>query len=268
LVTVICTAMFATLTDLINVIVVPITTTIDTIIAAAYYFLAGSCMVGYCLVEGISCIWRILSGIYNTTTTLFTERNLFDGEPHNSNLFDQAKADGLHLAQITIKGVAKLALRILLLLPQSIILLFDYIIIVLESLGAYLWECGKLMFNILFRASIGIVVLLVLFMFRRYLLLLALYLQRKLSRRLHSVMRWAGRYTVPSTKLCDEQAFTTPGNRMECVICLERSRNIVLLPCRHLCLCRHCSQRLQCAEEAVRCPVCRNHVDTSMVVYS
>lgn len=37
----------------------------------------------------------------------------------------------------------------------------------------------------------------------------------------------------------------------ECTICLEGTRSVVLLPCRHLCVCQ------VCLEEIDRCPICR-----------
>ena len=47
----------------------------------------------------------------------------------------------------------------------------------------------------------------------------------------------------------------------DCVVCLEISRQVVLLPCRHLCLCEVCSRDVQV------CPVCRGHVTDKMSVF-
>jgi len=38
---------------------------------------------------------------------------------------------------------------------------------------------------------------------------------------------------------------------LACVVCLEAPREILLLPCRHVCCCKACADRLE------RCPVCR-----------
>lgn len=42
----------------------------------------------------------------------------------------------------------------------------------------------------------------------------------------------------------------------ECVICLEGALSVVLLPCRHLCVCR------VCLDEIDRCPICRAKFST------
>jgi Mg-chelatase subunit ChlD len=57
----------------------------------------------------------------------------------------------------------------------------------------------------------------------------------------------------------DAPAITTP-----CTVCLDESRpkNIVLLPCRHLCLCEHCAQVMP-----VTCPLCRGQVKESVKLF-
>jgi len=44
----------------------------------------------------------------------------------------------------------------------------------------------------------------------------------------------------------------------DCIICLSEPRDTAVLPCRHMCFCRHCASivRLQCE----KCPVCRQKV--------
>ena len=51
--------------------------------------------------------------------------------------------------------------------------------------------------------------------------------------------------------------------RRLCVICMDRERDILLLPCRHLAVCDQCWDR---PEVDVRCPVCRQEVDEEIVV--
>ena len=46
-----------------------------------------------------------------------------------------------------------------------------------------------------------------------------------------------------------------------CVVCLARPRAVVLLPCRHLCMCA------LCAADVPTCPMCRGAVEESMVVF-
>lgn len=44
---------------------------------------------------------------------------------------------------------------------------------------------------------------------------------------------------------------TRKRSSLSCVVCLEASRDILLLPCRHVCCCKACADRLE------RCPMCR-----------
>jgi len=41
----------------------------------------------------------------------------------------------------------------------------------------------------------------------------------------------------------------------ECVICMSDSRDTLILPCRHLCLCHSCADSLR--YQANNCPICR-----------
>jgi hypothetical protein len=49
-------------------------------------------------------------------------------------------------------------------------------------------------------------------------------------------------------------AFNHP-NESTCVICLTDIRNVLLLPCRHLCLCGTCAENLKF--QSANCPICR-----------
>ena len=40
-----------------------------------------------------------------------------------------------------------------------------------------------------------------------------------------------------------------------CVICLSDIRNVLLLPCRHFCLCHSCAENLKF--QSSNCPICR-----------
>jgi hypothetical protein len=44
-------------------------------------------------------------------------------------------------------------------------------------------------------------------------------------------------------------------NESTCVICLSDIRNVLLLPCRHLCLCSSCAENLKF--QSANCPICR-----------
>lgn len=48
-----------------------------------------------------------------------------------------------------------------------------------------------------------------------------------------------------------------------CVVCHETDRCIVLMPCKHLCLCSECSQSVK-----EKCPLCRVRIESKMRVYA
>jgi hypothetical protein len=70
--------------------------------------------------------------------------------------------------------------------------------------------------------------------------------------------------SVPPT---DENSVSSSSSKMDesnlCCICLESPKSTVLLPCRHLCLCRICGDN----DDIENCPICRSHIITRMTVF-
>ncbi|KAG5895120.1 hypothetical protein JTB14_008557 [Gonioctena quinquepunctata] len=50
-----------------------------------------------------------------------------------------------------------------------------------------------------------------------------------------------------------------------CVICQEHLKCILLLPCRHVCMCSECYSRLQLYSNS--CPICRNDIENTMKIF-
>jgi RING finger protein 26 len=87
-------------------------------------------------------------------------------------------------------------------------------------------------------------------------------------RTLEELLEGAARTTrlIREQKL-EEQAAAAPTSGREdrvCVVCQENARSVLLLPCRHLCLCATCSAH----PAMTACPVCRAGIAEKMPVFS
>jgi hypothetical protein len=61
-----------------------------------------------------------------------------------------------------------------------------------------------------------------------------------------------------------ERKFSLQEEQSCCVICTEESKTVLLLPCRHLCVCRKCSER----SELMNCPLCRTYITEKIGVFA
>ena len=52
---------------------------------------------------------------------------------------------------------------------------------------------------------------------------------------------------------------------LECIVCMENMKEVMMEPCGHVCLCRQCSERLRLPSGRVKCPVCRIRANTRTV---
>ncbi|EDW02778.1 uncharacterized protein LOC6562288 [Drosophila grimshawi] len=287
-------SLLSSVANLIDIVLLkPITSTIETLLAAIYYFFAGSCFVGYWLVQGGAHIWSFLCYGFQLAATIFKDFTIFYSNLRHivcdiSDYIYDGTGDALILARNVFKGIflfladvligiGNCTLWIVLLLPRFIIVILDYLILALHYVAACIVEHGTYLLNNIFRLSIGIVLLLVLYVFRGYVYYYAVYLLRKLRYEmstkvygaLQSASRWIDQqlsWVMQKFEISERTENASP-NRIICVVCLDRSRNIVMLPCRHLCVCKECSLRLERLEDERRCPVCRHSVDALMVVY-
>ena len=58
-------------------------------------------------------------------------------------------------------------------------------------------------------------------------------------------------------------------NTSYCVVCLSNPKCVVLMPCRHLCVCQDCAEQLRQHSDCLRrqCPLCRAHILETISCY-
>ncbi|XP_073822186.1 uncharacterized protein [Musca autumnalis] len=54
---------------------------------------------------------------------------------------------------------------------------------------------------------------------------------------------------------------------LNCIVCLERTRNILLLPCKHICLCSNCADRIMDERGIKFCPLCRQDINQTLEIF-
>ncbi|XP_017082412.2 uncharacterized protein LOC108115469 [Drosophila eugracilis] len=255
----------------------PVASVIDAVVNGVYYFLWGSYFVGYCLVEGSSLVWNLVKCTFSDINkrlgdlrliTLEVTDYLYGGTRGGlKSAWDVGHSIGRFFCNLLIE-LGDFILWVILLLPRLIIFIVDSLVdFVIHSIVAR----GLSLLNSLFRLSIGLSLLLILYMFRRYVYLLLIYLLQRarleISMKTQSVYLWTDQQLTRFRKnIRNDQENAESPNRGGCVVCMERNRNIVIMPCRHLCLCKECSQQFRLRLES-RCPVCRNDIISYLPVY-
>jgi hypothetical protein len=59
-----------------------------------------------------------------------------------------------------------------------------------------------------------------------------------------------------------KQADSDPSDN-QCVVCWSQQKQVILLPCRHLCLCKDCNNKIK-----NRCPLCQGSIEESLTVFT
>ncbi|XP_022228859.2 uncharacterized protein LOC111078471 [Drosophila obscura] len=257
----------------------PLAFVINAIVTCVSYFLWGSYFIGYCIVEGSTRALHLLK--YTGCELQSCYNRLYDNILDLAEYFHGGTCGGLlHTRDFLLSSglfcwgllddLGTLVLWLIMLLPRAVIAIFDYILaFVVHSIVAR----GLGLFNSLFRLSIGVALLLVLYMFRRYVYLLLIYLLQRarteISEKTQCAYLWTEHqlnrmWRSGSNKASDGVTPSSGG----CVVCMERRTNIVILPCRHLCLCAECSVQMQrYMDLGAACPICRESIDAYLRVY-
>ncbi|ENN73548.1 uncharacterized protein LOC109541831 [Dendroctonus ponderosae] len=103
-------------------------------------------------------------------------------------------------------------------------------------------------------------------------------LARKITRNVRELRRWRQRprasvaeplrapqvAPLPSPK-SRQSNFDLEADSKVCVICQERNKCVLLLPCRHVCLCTLCTRELKSYGNI--CPICRSTINRTMKIY-
>lgn len=72
-------------------------------------------------------------------------------------------------------------------------------------------------------------------------------------------------YSRPDGAGVDEGEKPSGGDKYDkdrCNVCMDRMKDMVLLPCRHVCSCQRCAARL------TNCPICRTRISSVMKIFT
>ncbi|XP_001356866.3 uncharacterized protein [Drosophila pseudoobscura] len=245
----------------------PLAYVINKFVTGVYYFVWGSYFLGYCLVDGSTRAWHLM--IYAGCELQRYYNLLYNNFLDLADYFRGGTRGGLINARDFLPSSALFFLGLLDDMGKVVLWV---ILLLLDYIQAFLARCLSL-FNSFFRISIVVALLLVLYMFRRYVYLLLNYqLQRartEISEKTQSAYLWTERQLNRiSWSDSSEANDGAPPSSGSCVVCRERRTNIVILPCRHLCLCAECSVQVQAHRDTRdHCPLCREFIDGYLQVF-
>ena len=66
---------------------------------------------------------------------------------------------------------------------------------------------------------------------------------------------------LSKTKKEKHHESVSPKSELQCVVCFDENKNIVFVPCHHLCCCEDCGATLQ------KCPLCRKGISDRVKIF-
>ena len=72
----------------------------------------------------------------------------------------------------------------------------------------------------------------------------------------------AVQHTIANQAACSTSNSSKQDSSGMCTVCMEDEKSVLLLPCKHLCMCKGCTNKLiaQSGRKKAMCPVCRNQI--------
>ncbi|KAI8125948.1 hypothetical protein FF38_08884 [Lucilia cuprina] len=207
-------------------------------------------------------------------------------------------ADFLNLLRNALLLIADCAWWLITLLPRwllyALIAVGDFIVDSVTNIRTNLVYIVKVIVEDIFRLTIGLVLLFLLWHHRRsvgYAILrcclkikrfissccvcLSQLTRRLFRRRVNPTLTTTPlrnlaaqrRSPLPRPSISPSNSDKTLDVTQRCVICRDRQKCVLLLPCKHLCLCEECADYMFFSSQRQNCPLCRTFIDHSMSVY-
>ena len=76
-------------------------------------------------------------------------------------------------------------------------------------------------------------------------------------------LSWMRRFVQKNTPTHQLNRTDSCPSEFACVVCLSKQKQVLLLPCRHLCLCKECSTRI-----TNKCPLCQKRIENQLTVFA
>ena len=117
------------------------------------------------------------------------------------------------------------------------------------------------------KSAIGLIFLYILFKLRRVIGRFMLVVLRKIYSFIRIIIQRSSQFLtptrrkirIPSPESVTRDANQTGENLGPCVICQDNEKSVILMPCRHLCICEICCRELH-RNYDMKCPLCRKNI--------